>query len=138
MVDNKILAESIAAKLEFTPTDDRLLVKPMKPVMITKLLPTAPKVEPKSIDEAEQAEPTEPTKQRVEANIQRGIVIKLGTEYIKNNPEGLAIGDVVYYHRMAGMPFELLKDSKMLRRYELLAVSKYTSPTSVEDVNLEL
>lgn len=138
MVDNKKLALDIASKIDFQPTDDRILVKPMKPVMITKLLPTAPKVEPKSIDEAEQAEPTEPSKQRVEANIQRGVVIKLGTEYLKNNPEGLDVGDVVYFHRMAGMPFELLKDSKLLRRYELLAVSKYETPTNVEEAELTL
>jgi co-chaperonin GroES (HSP10) len=126
MADNKVLAESIAAKIDFQPSDDRILVKPLKPVMITKLLPTPPKVEPKSVEEAENAEPTEPTKQKVEANVAKGIVLVLGSAYTDNNPEGIAVGDVVYFHRMSGMPFELLKDSRLLRRYEVLGKAKST------------
>lgn len=128
MSDNKTLAQSIAAKIDFEPSDDRILVKPMKPVMITKLLPTPPTQPARNIEEAEQQEPTEPTKQRVEANIQKGVVIKLGPDY--SNPEvperlkGLALGDIVYYPRGAGINFELLKDSRMLRRYEVLAIQK--------------
>jgi hypothetical protein len=125
MVDNKVLALDIASKVEFTPMDDRILVKPMKPTMITKLLPTAPKDLPKSADEAEGMEPTEPTKQKVEANIYKGIVLKLGTEYAINNPQGIEAGDIVFFHRQSGMPFELLKDSRLLRRYEVLGIHKY-------------
>lgn len=124
MSDNMTLALSIAEKLAYTPTDDRLLIKPLKPVMITKLLPVAPKNQPGSLDEAEAQEPTEPQKQRVEANILKGIILKLGTEYEKNNPEGYEVGDVVYFHRLGGMPFELLKNSRLLRRYEVVAIEK--------------
>lgn len=135
MVDNKKprngvkysqreLAMDISNKIEFIPTDDRILVKPLKPVMITKLLPTAPAQQPKSIEEAENSEPTEPTKQKVEANIMKGIIIKLGTEYQKVNTDNYEVGDVVFFHRMAGIPFELLKDARMLRRYELLGLQK--------------
>lgn len=118
--DNKTLALSIMNKLDFVPTDDRILVKPLKPVMITKLLPTAPKVMPNSTEEAENMEPTEPTKQRVEANIYKGIILSLGYAYEENNPEGFEVGDTIYFHKASGMPFELLKDSRMLRRYEIV------------------
>jgi hypothetical protein len=120
MADNKKLALSLMSKVDFVPTDDRILVKPLKPTMITKLLPTAPKALPTSADEAETMEPTEPTKQKVEANVLKGVILTLGAAYEESNPEGFEVGDVVYFHRMSGMPFELLKDSRLLRRYEVL------------------
>jgi len=124
MVDNKKLALDISAKINYQPTYDWLLVKPLKPVMITKLLPVPPAKLPESVEEAETTEPTTPQKQRVEANVNKGIIIKLGTEYQKTNPEGLEIGDVVLYPRNAGVSFELIKDSRMLRRYEVIGVEK--------------
>lgn len=129
MIDNKTLALSIMRKLDYVPTDDRILVKPLKPVMITKLLPTAPKQLPKDADEAEQMEPTEPTKQRVEANIYKGIILSLGSAYEEANIEGFEIGDTIYFHKQSGMPFELLKDSRLLRRYEVLGKAWLASDT---------
>jgi co-chaperonin GroES (HSP10) len=124
MVDNKTLALELSAKILFQPTDDKLLVKPLKPTMITKLVPVAPNQTFNGVDEAEASEPTAPSKQKVEANIAKGIILKLGTDIIKNNPEGYEVGDVVYYPKMAGMNFELLKDSRLLRRYEIVAIQK--------------
>ena len=127
MTDQKQLAMDLSAKITYEPMDDRILVKPMKPVMITKLVPTPPKdgtIEATTLDEVEKQEPTDPTKMRVEANIQRGVVIKLGPDY--TDPEtparlrNLEIGDIVIYPRNAGVQFELLKDSRLLRRYELI------------------
>jgi hypothetical protein len=124
MMDNKKLALDISSKILFTPTDDRILVKPLKPTMITKLLPTPPAIEPQSVEEAENAEPTQPTKQKVEANIMKGVIIKLGAEYDKVNTDNYEVGDIVFYHRSAGVAFELLKDARMLRRYELMGLEK--------------
>jgi len=122
MQDNKQLAKDLSIKIEYTPMDDRILVKPMKPVMVTKEFPVLDK-EPSNLDEAEQTEPKF-EKRKVEANIQKGIVIKLGTEYadedVPKRLRNLEVGDTVFYPRTAGMPFELLKDAKLLRRYELV------------------
>jgi len=120
-IDNKKLAQDLSAKISYQPTDDRILVKPLKPIMITKLVPIPPKQAASNIDDAENQEPTTPQKMRVEANIRKGIIIKLGTEYETNNPQGYEIGDVIMYPNFAGFPFELLKDSRMLRRYEVVA-----------------
>ena len=130
-MDNKKLAMDIASKIDFQPMDDRILIKPLKPIMITKLLPTPPKEGAKSMDELETMEPTEPTKQRVEANIQKGIILKLGTEYNVVNTQGFEVGDIVYFWKSSGMPFDLLKDSRLLKRYEVLGIEKY-------EANLEL
>ena len=120
MIDNKKLAEELSSKIAYQPTHDWLLVKPLKPVMIKKLVPVAPVQTLNSIEEAENAEPTVPQKQSVEANVRKGIIIKLGTEYHNINPEGLAVGDTVLFPKAAGVPFELLKDSRLLRRYEII------------------
>lgn len=128
MINNKVLAQSITEKIDFEPMDDRLLVKPMKPAMVNKLVPTAPRQDFGSVDEAEKSEPTEPQKQRVLANIQKGIVIKVGPDYTDEDvPEKLrniAVGDIVYYPLYAGISFELLKDAKLFRRYEIIGKAK--------------
>jgi hypothetical protein len=120
MLDTKKLAADLSSKINYQPTYDWLLVKPLKPVMVTKLVPVPPKQTMGSIDEAENSQPTEPVKQKVEANIAKGVIIKLGTEYEKTNPEGLEVGDVVLFPNRAGVAFELLKDSRLLRRYEII------------------
>ena len=127
MVDNKKIALDLASKISFVPTDDRILVKPLKPVMVTKLVPVPPKEQPKTLEEAEQQEPTQPEKRKVEANMQRGVIIKLGDDYQAESDIrhlGLEVGDVVIYPRMAGVAFELLKDSRLLRRYEVVALER--------------
>jgi co-chaperonin GroES (HSP10) len=124
MIDNKKLAADLSARITYQPTYDWLLVKPLKPVMISKLVPTPPSQAASNLDDVEKQEPTEPTKQKVEANVRKGIVIKLGTEYSKVNPEGIEVGDIVLYPSYAGVPFELLKDSRMLRRYEIIGTEK--------------
>lgn len=126
MTNNKQIAEDIASKLAFVPADDRILVKPLKPIMITKELPVVNK-EPKSLDEAEQTEPKF-EKRKVEANVRKGIVISLGREYtdadVHERMKCIAVGDTIYYGVGAGQSFEAVKDSRMLRRYDILAIEK--------------
>ena len=136
MTDNKQLAIDISLKIDYTPTDDRILVKPLKPIMVSKLVPVPPMQAATNIDEAEKQEPTEPKKMKVEANVQKGIVIKLGSDFtdmeLPKKMRNIEVGDIVYFPRNGGIPFEALKDSRMLRRYELLAVEKYNGETVVQ------
>jgi co-chaperonin GroES (HSP10) len=124
MIDQKALAIDIANKLLYIPTDDRILVKPLKPIMVTKEFPIVPKEQPKDLEEGI-PEATKFEKRKVEANIQKGVIIQLGSDYVEmlRNEKTLPfdVGDIVCYPRNAGIPFELFKDSRMLRRYELLA-----------------
>jgi co-chaperonin GroES (HSP10) len=126
MVNNKELAQSISEKITYVPTDDRILVKPLKPVMVSKMLPVAP-VKAEGIEEAEKNE-VKLEKRKVEANLRRGIVIKLGTDYsdltIPERLRNIEVGDVVIYPWSAGQSFELFKDSRVLRRYEVVAIEK--------------
>lgn len=119
MSDTKTLAADIAAKITYTPTDDRLLVKPLKPVMVTKELPVVPKQQG-AMQDIEETE-VKLEKRKVEANMRKGIVIKLGPDYAKSIEPTFGVGDIVIYPALAGVNFELLKDSRLLRRYEVVA-----------------
>lgn len=137
MIETKKLAAELSAKITYTPADDRLLVKPMKPVMITKELP-APKNNslPTNTDELEAVEKEEVklVKTKVPANMTKGIVLKLGAEYAKAEAWAKAegkpytpdyeVGDIVIFPTFAGVNFELMKDTKMLRKYEIVAFEK--------------
>lgn len=122
MKDNKALAQGIADKLAYVPSDDRILIKPLKQIMVTKELPVEPNQLPKSVEEAEKEE-VKFEKRQVPANMQKGVVIKMGPEYDKT-PAPYGVGDVVVYPKGGGQAFELFKDSRMLRRYEVVAYEK--------------
>ena len=122
-MDNKKLAESISLKIPYQPMDDRILVKPLKTIMVTKELPVETGEQIASVEDAEKTE-RKLEKRKVPSNIQKGIIIKLGREYDDKNPEGLELGDVVLFPHYAGQPFELFKDSKIFRRYELVGYEK--------------
>jgi co-chaperonin GroES (HSP10) len=118
MSSTRELAQDLSKKIPYEPADDKILIKPLKPVMVTKELPVVDK-EPKNMDEAEKTEPRF-EKKKVEANIQKGVVLKVGTDIQKLDPCPYEVGDTVMFMRGAGIPFELFKDSRMYRRYELL------------------
>jgi len=117
---NKEMAQDLSKKVPYEPADDRILVKPLKPVMITKEFPVQPKEQPKDLEDGI-PEAKEWEKRKVEANTSKGVIIKLGTEYANMVNCPYEVGDVVCFPRNAGIPFELFKDSRMLRKYEILS-----------------
>jgi len=123
MIETKKLAAELSAKITYTPADDRLLVKPMKPVMITKVVPVPPKSQPDTLDDVENSPEVSMEKKKVPANMTKGIVLKLGAEYSKI-PGDYEVGDIVIFPTFAGVNFELLKDTKLLRKYEIVAFEK--------------
>lgn len=119
---NKLLALDISKKIPYELADDRVLVKPLKPVMIMKEFPVNIP-EAKDMNEAEAMEVKKFEKKKVPANVQKGIIIKVGSDYTKEgNPSYklYEVGDVIMYPAYAGIKFELFKDSLTFRRYELL------------------
>ena len=116
------MALDISKKIPYEPADDRILVKPLKPVMITKEFPVQPNEEVKDLENLPEVKKFE--KRKVLASTQKGVIIKLGTDYTSDNtPEHLRnyeIGDIVMFQSYAGIKFVLFKDAIMFRRYELL------------------
>jgi co-chaperonin GroES (HSP10) len=95
--------------------------------MITKVVPVPPKSQPDTLDDVESSPEVSMEKKKVPANMTKGIILKLGPDYA--NDKGpyfgqFEIGDVVIYPTYAGINFELFKDTKMLRRYEIVATEK--------------
>jgi co-chaperonin GroES (HSP10) len=120
MSTTKEIALSISAKMTFEPSDDKVIIKPLKPVMVTKEFPVVPKAQPKDADVDSIPEVKEFEKRKVEANVQKGVILKLGTDILKLTPCPYEVGDVVMFLKNAGIPFELFKDSKLIRRYDIL------------------
>jgi co-chaperonin GroES (HSP10) len=122
MIDQKAVALSISEKLAFEPVDDRILVKPLKPTMVWREFPIVPKEPVKDLEEG-LPEATKFEKRKVETNVQQGVIIKLGEYYYRPEvtEKPFEIGDVICYHKGCGTPFDLFKDSRLLRRYEVLA-----------------
>ena len=121
-MNTKEMALDISKKIPYEPADDRILVKPLKPVMITKEFPVQPNEEVKDLENLPEVKKFE--KRKVLANVQKGVIIKLGTDYTKEYREIdnsiYEIGDIVMFPSYAGIKFELFKDAIMFRRYELL------------------
>ena len=119
MNDNKIidqsqLAESVAEKIPYTFLD-YFLVKPLdKPV--------------KDDNGIEAVEGTPKTEvKEVESDYQQGVVIKIPHTYEKSIKDGhnvfdIKLGDIILYKTTRTIPFDLLKDSRLIRSFDITAV----------------
>jgi len=62
----------------------------------------------------------------VESDFRKAVVIKtpLSLEHSDNIPYKISVGDVVLVRNMRGEYFDLLKDSKLVHYYDIVAVCK--------------
>ena len=133
MIDQSQLAEDVAKKIPYTFTDS-FLVKPLDQIMVKKEVTSLPNTKPVKDDngiEAVEGEPTTEVKE-VESDFSKGIILKRPINYeIQLNSEKEAgrqysahfeIGDVVIYKTTSARPFDLLKDSRLIKSYDILAI----------------
>lgn len=122
MLDTKKILASIQDKILFEPIDDRVLIKPLKYKTVKKIVRTPNKVV-STVDGAEREE-TEMIEHldTVPANCQLGVILKLGNNGALAAVLPFAEGDIIVYPINAGMLFELFKDSRLLKRYEILGL----------------
>lgn len=122
-MSDKLIVDGLKNKIPFTPIDDRILVKPLKPVKVRKSFVIPVDDEGK---EVENPSPTESYKtkkvtRKVESNMTKGIVLKIGrTGSVTNIP--FEEGDTIVFPTQAGQSFELFKDTKLLKRYEIMGL----------------
>jgi co-chaperonin GroES (HSP10) len=97
----------------FSPIDARVLVKPLEEVKVVKkiLVPTDEKVE-------EDIQDTKEVEEEVVSNLRVGVVLSVdsATEF------PFSIGDKVVFVYRAAMPFDLYKDTVLLKRYDILGL----------------
>jgi len=128
-VDQHVLAEDLSNKIKFEFMD-HFLVKPLEPIKVTKeVLKDTTNKQP-SIDEngveAVDVDSSDIETKEVVSDFRKGIVLKLPTTFYRdeNVSDKIKIGDVVVFNDRAGKPFDLLKDSRLIRYYDIIAIER--------------
>ena len=128
MIDQTAVAQSLSDKIKFS-FFDYFLVKPLDPIKVTKefskpVSTGTPEKDANGI-EAQDFDSVETEVKEVNSDYRKGIVIKCPTYYDEPNAKIYAnVGDVVIFRDAAGLRFDLLKDSRLLRLYDILGVEK--------------
>ena len=125
LMNQSQLAESVAEKIPYT-FHDCFLVKPLDKIMVKKEVTELPNNKPvKDKDGIEAVEGTPKTEvKEVESDYQQGVVIKIPSTYKETDTKlmSVKIGDIILYKPTRTMPFDLLKDSRLIRYFDIVAV----------------
>lgn len=133
LIDQSPLAESVAENIKYEFLDF-FLVKPLDPVKVkkefSKPVTTGTPAKDANGIEAQDFENVETEVKEVDSDYRRGIVLKRPLYYLseENKMLGTAseinVGDVVIFRDPAGLRFDLLKDSRLLRMFDILGVER--------------
>lgn len=123
LIDQSQLAQDVAEKIPYS-FFDFFLVKPLEPIKVKKEF-SKPVSNGTSKDEngieAEDFDKVETEVKEVDSDYRRGVVIKCPTYYDEPGAKMHAnVGDVVIFRDTAGLRFDLVKDSRLLRLYDIL------------------
>lgn len=132
-IDQSGLAESVAKNIKYSFLD-YFLVKPLDPIKVTKefskpVSTGTPKKDENGV-EAQDFDDVETEVKEVDSDFRKGVVVKLPMYYQEPvDPEHptmrpICVGDVVVFREAAGIRFDLLKDSRLLRQYDILGIEK--------------
>ena len=130
LIDQSPLAESVAENIKYEFLDF-FLVKPLDPVKVkkefSKPVTTGTPAKDANGIEAQDFENVETEVKEVDSDYRRGIVLKRPVYYEATEYEGpryIEVGSTVIFRDAAGMNFDLIKDSKLLRQYDILGIEK--------------
>lgn len=127
IIDQSQLAQDVADKIKYS-FFDYFLVKPLEPVKVMKEF-SKPVSKGSSKDEdgieAEDFDKVETEVKQVDSDYRKGVVIKCPTYYGEPGAKMHAqVGDVVIFRDTAGLRFDLVKDSRLLRLYDILGIEE--------------
>lgn len=128
MIDQSELAKSVADSIPYR-FFDFFLVKPLDPIKVTKEFskPVSTGTPAKDANdvEAQDFDKVETEVKEVDSDYRKGVVIKCPTYYDEPGAKMHAnVGDVVVFRDTAGLRFDLVKDSRLLRLYDILGIEK--------------
>ena len=128
MIDQTAVAQSISDKIKYN-FFDYFLVKPLDPIKVkkefSKPVSTGTPVEDANGVKAEDFDNVETEVKEVDSDYRKGVVIKCPTYYGEPGAKMHAnVGDIVIFRDAAGLRFDLVKDSRLLRLYDILGVEK--------------
>lgn len=117
MDQDKVL-ETVVNGIKYTMLKD-VLVKPLEPIMVTKefteQIPTG-EVDEEGFNKYE----TQTETKEVESEWATGVVLQIPT--CVTEPE-FKVGDKIVYNKKFAKDFDLLKNSQLVKAYDIIAVS---------------
>lgn len=132
LIDQSPLAESVAENIKYEFLDF-FLVKPLDPVKVKKEFTTPVDTTVKKDEngiEAQDFKEVMTEVKEVDSDYRRGIVLKRPLYYLSEEnkmlgtPSEINVGDVIIFRDPAGLRFDLLKDSRLLRMFDILGVER--------------
>ena len=132
LMDQAAVAESVSNKIKYE-FSDYFLVKPLNPIKVKKEFTKLPEdkkpVKDKNGVAAVNVEDSEIETEvkEVDSDYRKAVVLKTPFYYEKTlmeNPNMMKIkvGDVILYKENRSMWFDLIKDSQLVKIYEIIAV----------------
>lgn len=124
-MDQSALAESVASSLKFSVLKD-VLIKPLDPIMIEREIEVPVPAGTVEIEEGVEATEYEEIKKEireVESAFAKGIVL-LTPPTTGDNVWPFKAGDTIYYNKRMSAEFDVLKDSRLVKPYDIIAIEK--------------
>ena len=133
IIDQSVLAEDVAKGIKYD-FFDFFLVKPLDPIKVkkefSKPVPTGTPAKDENGIEAQDFDDVETEVKEVDSDYRRGIVLKRplyykhGDNTIIGTPSEIKVGNVVVFRETAGLRFDLLKDSRLIRQYDIIGIEE--------------
>ena len=134
IIDQSELANDVSNKIEYEFID-MFLVKPLDVVKVkkefTKPVSDKPAEKDENGVEAIDYDKVETEVKEVDSDFRKGVILKIPISYTSQlseerfgNLAKISVGDIVVFRDRAGINFDLLKDSKLIRYYDIYAVVK--------------
>lgn len=130
VIDQSQLANDVSAKIPYEFAD-HFLVKPLDKIMVKKEVTTLPENNPVKDSEGIEATEGEPKTEvkEVESDFKKGVILKLPASYHPDTNETLRglqrykVGDVIVYKHGNTTGFDLVKDSRLIKLYNIIAIA---------------
>ena len=128
-IDQTPLAESVSLKIEYNFLDN-FLVKQLDPIKVKKEFSKPVSNNKPNVDEngikAIDYDKIETEVKETDSDFRKGVIIKIPMSYerMETKPYDFKIGDVILFKDSRAGYFDLLKDSRLLNYYDIVAIAK--------------
>ena len=128
-IDQTPLAESVSSKIEYNFLDN-FLVKQLDPIKVKKEFSKPVSDNKPNVDEngikAVDYDKIETEVMETDSDFRKGIIIKIPMSYerMETKPYDFKTGDVILFKDSRAGYFDLLKDSRLLNYYDIVAIAK--------------
>jgi len=128
-IDQTPLAESVSSKIEYDFLDN-FLIKQLDPIKVKKEFSKPVSDNKPNVDEngikAVDYDKIETEVKETDSDFRKGVIIKIPMSYerMETKPYDFKIGDVILFKDGRAGYFDLLKDSRLLNYYDIVAIAK--------------